>query len=119
MVKTTFRAIDFSSRIRRDMRIRILVPALMLVAAGCNSILDTSPKDTIPEATAISDAPSARAAVAGMYTSLQSLSSYGEELLEFGDLSSDNAENSGTYTSYSEADLNQLRSNNSTIEGQQ
>lgn len=97
------------------MRIRILVPALLLVASGCNSILDTSPKDTIPEKTAIADAPSARAALAGMYVALQSLSSYGEELVEFGDLSADNAYNSGTYTSYLEADLNQLRSNNSTI----
>jgi hypothetical protein len=97
------------------MRTRFLVPALLLVAFGCNGILDTKPKDTIPESTAISDAPSARGALAGMYTSLQSLSSYGEELVEFGDLSADNADNSGTYTSYLEADLNQLRSNNSTI----
>ena len=97
------------------MRIRILAPVLMLVASGCNSILDTSPKDTIPEKTAISDAPSARAAVAGMYTALQSTSSYGEEMVEFGDLSSDNAYNSGTFTSYLEADLNQLRSNNASI----
>lgn len=97
------------------MRIRLLVPALMLVAAGCNSILDTSPKDTVPESTAITDAQSARAALAGMYSALQSTNSYGEELIEFGDLSADNAYNSGTYTSYLEADLNQLRSNNSTI----
>jgi hypothetical protein len=97
------------------MRIRFLLPVLVLAAAGCNSILDTSPKDTIPEQSAISDAPSARAAVAGMYTALQSTSSYGEEMVEFGDLSSDNAYNSGTFTSYLEADLNQLRSNNASI----
>jgi len=97
------------------MRIRFLVPALMLVASGCNSILDTTPKDTIPEGTAISDAPSARSAVIGMYTSLQSTNSYGEELLEFGDLSSDNADNTGTFTSYLEADRNDLHSNNSSI----
>jgi len=115
MVNIISRISDFSVRIHRVMRIRLLVPALMLVASGCNSILDTSPKDTIPEATAISDAPSARAALAGMYTSLQSLSSYGEELVEFGDLSADNADNTGTYTSYLEADLNHLRSNNATI----
>jgi hypothetical protein len=87
----------------------------MLVAAGCNSILDTHPSSTIPEGTAISDAPSARAAVAGMYTSLQSTSSYGEELLEFGDLSSDNADNTGTFTAYLEADRNDLHSNNGSI----
>jgi hypothetical protein len=114
MVNTT-RSFDFTSRIHRVMRIRLLVPALMVVASGCNSILDTSPKDTIPEATAITDAPSARAAVAGMYTSLQSTNSYGEELLEFGDLSSDNADNTGTFTSYLEADRNDLHSNNASI----
>jgi starch-binding outer membrane protein, SusD/RagB family len=116
MVNTTQRSSDFTSRIHRVMRIRlIVVPALMLVAAGCNSILDTAPSATIPEATAITDAPSARAATAGMYTALQSTSSYGEELYEFGDLSSDNADNSGTFTSYLEADRNDLHSNNSSI----
>jgi hypothetical protein len=115
MVISANRTSDFSSRIHRVMRIRLLVPVMILVASGCNSILDTTPKDTIPEATAISDAPSARAALAGMYTSLQSTNSYGEELVEFGDLSSDNADNSGTFTSYLEADLNQLRSNNASI----
>ena len=97
------------------MRTIILAPALLFIAAGCNSVLDTTPKDRIPEATAISDAPSARAALAGMYTALQSTSSYGEELTEFGDLSADNADNSGTFTSYLEADDNQLKANNSTI----
>lgn len=98
------------------MRIRLLVvPALLLVAAGCNSILETTPSATIPEATAITDAPSARAATAGMYTALQSTSSYGEELYEFGDLSSDNADNTGTFTSYLEADRNDLHSNNASI----
>jgi hypothetical protein len=97
------------------MRIRFLVPALLLVASGCNGILDTTPKDTIPESNAISDAPSARAAVVGMYTSLQSTNSYGEELLEFGDLSSDNADNTGTFTSYLEADRNDLHANNASI----
>ena len=115
MVNTTLRTSDFSSRIHRVMRIRLIAPVLVLVAAGCNSILDTHPSTTIPEATAISDAPSARAAVAGMYTSLQSTSSYGEELLEFGDLSSDNADNTGTFTSYLEADRNDLHSNNASI----
>ena len=97
------------------MRVRFLVPVLMLVASGCNSILDTTPKNTIPESTSITDAPSARAAVVGMYTSLQSTNSYGEELLEFGDLSSDNADNTGTFTSYLEADRNDLHANNSSI----
>jgi hypothetical protein len=87
----------------------------MLVASGCNGILDTTPKDTIPESSSITNPQSARAAVVGMYTSLQSTNSYGEELLEFGDLSSDNADNTGTFTSYLEADRNDLHANNASI----
>jgi starch-binding outer membrane protein, SusD/RagB family len=115
MVKSMLSFPDSSSRYHRVMRTRLLVPVLILVAAGCNGLLETSPKDTVPEATAITDAASARSALAGMYSALQSTNSYGEELIEFGDLSSDNAYNSGTFTSYLEADLNHLRSNNSAI----
>jgi hypothetical protein len=98
------------------MRNRTLVPALLLaIAAGCNGPLDVKSKDTIPTETAISDSTSARAAIAGMYHGLQSLSSYGSDLPEVGDLSSDNAEFSGTSTSYGEIDDNQITAFNSSV----
>ena len=82
------------------MRNRILMPALLLaIVAGCDGPLDVKSKDTIPTETAITDSISAHAAVAGMYHGLQSLSSYGSDIPEVGDLSSDNAEFSGTSTS--------------------
>lgn len=99
------------------MRTRFLAPGLLLIAAlaACSNPLDVTPHGSVPDATAISDAPSARAAVAGMYAGLQSLSLYGEELVELGDLSADNAENSGTYTSYFEADDNALKATNAAV----
>jgi hypothetical protein len=98
------------------MRFRLTLSLLgIFAAAGCNGPLDVTPSGTVPVATAISDEPSARAALAGIYNGLQSTRSYGEELVEFGDLSADNAENSGTYTSYLEADRNDLHANNQTV----
>jgi hypothetical protein len=98
------------------MRFRILLmPIAIVIAVGCNGPLDVTPTGTVPTSTAITDAPSARAAIAGVYNGLQSTRSYGEELVEFGDLSADNAENSGTYTSYLEADRNDLHANNQTV----
>ena len=97
------------------MRTALLAPALLLLAAGCNSFLETKPSSTIPEGTAISDPASARAAVVGLYPTLQSTSSYGEELTEFGDVSADNTENSGFSANVLEADRNDLHSNNSSV----
>jgi hypothetical protein len=97
------------------MRIRILAAMLLLAAAACSNPLDVQPTTSIPDATAISDGPSAQAALTGAYNGLQSLSLYGEELVELGDLSADNALNSGTYTSYAEVDQNQLHANNTAV----
>src|SRR3569623_2583557 len=112
----TIRLYDFSSRMTTVMRNRTLMPALLLaIVAGCNGPLDVKPKNAIPTETAISDSSSARAAIAGMYHGLQSLSSYGSDLPEVGDLSSDNAEFSGTSTSYGEIDDNQISAFNTAV----
>lgn len=95
---------------------RLLMPALLLaIAAGCNGPLDVKPKNTVPTESAITDSTSARAAIAGMYHGLQSLSSYGSDIPEVGDLSSDNAEFSGTSTSYGEIDDNQISTFNTAV----
>jgi len=98
------------------MRNRILMPALLIAAAaGCNGILDVKSKNTVPTAASITDSASARAAIAGMYHGLQSLSTYGSDIPEVGDLSSDNAEFSGTSTSYGEIDDNQISTFNTAV----
>ena len=98
------------------MRNRFLMPALSIaIVAGCNGPLDVKPKNTVPTESAITDSTSARAAIAGMYHGLQSLSSYGSDIPEVGDLSSDNAEFSGTSTSYGEIDDNQISTFNTAV----
>ena len=98
------------------MRNRILMPALLLaMIAGCDGPLNVQSKNTIPTPDAITDSASARAAVAGMYHGLQSLSNYGSDVPELGDLSSDNAEFSGTSTSYGEIDDNQITVFNTAV----
>lgn len=98
------------------MRNRILMPALLIaIVAGCDGPLNVKSKDTIPTETAITDSTSARAAIAGMYHGLQSLSSYGSDIPEVGDLSSDNAEFSGTSTSFGEIDDNQISVFNTSV----
>lgn len=98
------------------MRNRILMPALLLaMIAGCDGPLNVQSKNTIPTPDAITDSASARAAVAGMYHGLQSLSNYGSDVPELGDLSSDNAEFSGTATSYGEIDDNQITVFNTAV----
>jgi starch-binding outer membrane protein, SusD/RagB family len=99
------------------MRLRILAPALMLLAAGCDSILDTDPVDRIPSERAITDAATARAALVGAYDAMQSTSYYGGSFLFFGDLPTDNARHFGTLTAYADADQNNLQANNGTVQG--
>jgi starch-binding outer membrane protein, SusD/RagB family len=98
------------------MRNRILMPALLLaMIAGCDGPLNVQSKDSIPTPEAITDSASAHAAIAGMYHGLQNLKNYGSDVPEVGDLSADNAEFSGTATSYGEIDDNQITVFNSAV----
>lgn len=107
---------DFPSRMTRIMRLRILIPALLLVAAaGCDSPLEVTPGGSIPEATAINDGPSAEAALVGAYASLRSLDYYGQTLPTLPELSSDNAEEEGTRTENAEADDHKLHADNGFV----
>ena len=90
---------------------------VLLCAAGCSSFLDVSPKTEVPADRAIVDATSARAAAAGIYDAMQSLSYYGGSFVEFMDLSGDDVWHTGTFTSYADADNNVLASDNTTVDG--
>ena len=101
------------------MRIRFaLAVALLPWLGGCNSILDTDPTDQLPDDKAITSAEGARTALTGAYSVLQDFDGqvyYSGDFIAFGDLSSDNADANGTFTSYAEADANQLRAANATV----
>jgi starch-binding outer membrane protein, SusD/RagB family len=92
-----------------------LTLAITLTLGGCNSLLDTSPTDRVPEDEAITSADGARAALTGAYEALESGSYYGGDFYLFGDLSSDNAIDVGTFNTYADADANQLTADNTTI----
>jgi hypothetical protein len=93
--------------------------ALSVLAAGCdtNELLTVPPATILDEEIAISDPASARAAVAGMYDALSNDFYYGEQIFTVGDLSADNTDRTGTFTSYSDIDRNALNSQNSAIKG--
>jgi hypothetical protein len=99
------------------MKLKTLRLAFLLVtAAGCESILDVAPINQVPEEAAIISPATARAAVAGLYDGLQSTSYYGGTFLHFADLSAEDVEHTGTFTTYREVDQNTITADNSSIE---
>jgi hypothetical protein len=93
----------------------------MLLAAGCNDVLDVHPINDTDASQAITTPAGARAAVAGLYDALQGTdveaSYYGGEMLFFGDLSADDVEHVGTFTTYRQIDQNDITSDNASVEG--
>lgn len=105
------------------MRLRQLAPAAallpLLAAAGCtpDKALSVQPTNVVAAPVAVTDAVSAGAAVAGMYTALQDASYYSTDFTVLGDLSGDNTRHSGTFITYRQADQNNLLADNGTIAG--
>lgn len=97
--------------------------AFLLVGslAACDSILDTNPPDRLPTEDAITDARGARASLAGAYDGLRGTAGaeyyYAAEFITLGDLSADNVVSVGISGPFDFADANELRSNNSSVEG--
>jgi len=94
---------------------------MTLFAAGCSNVLDVHPVNETDASQAITTPAGARAAVAGMYDALQGTdieaSYYGGEMLFFGDLSADDVEHTGTFTTYRQIDQNDITSDNLSVEG--
>ena len=100
------------------MKHKTLRLALLLVTvAACESILDVAPINQVPEDAAIISPVTARAAVAGLYDGLQGTNYYGGTFQHFGDLSAEDVEHTGTFTTYREVDQNTITADNSSIEG--
>src|SRR4051794_21567952 len=97
MVNTHMTSLLKSQKIP-TMRIKSLLLALPIALVACTNALDVPPTSSIPAETAISNAPGARAALIGAYAALQSGSYYGETIINFLEVASDNARASGTLT---------------------
>ena len=94
--------------------------AVLLSAAACNSFLDVKPVAELPRQQALTGPTSARAAVAGMYDALQDNTGqfyYSGDRVLFTDLSSDDVTWTGTFTTYADAEDNNLRSDNGDVRG--
>jgi hypothetical protein len=96
---------------------RLLAALTVAALAGCDSTLTVEPSTEVEESQAIIDAGSARSALAGAYDALQSGSYYGGNFLFFTELPSDNADHTGTFTSFADVDLYVTTADNTTIEG--
>jgi hypothetical protein len=94
----------------------VLCIAATLALGGCG-ILDTSPPDQLSTDKAIVTPGGARAALAGAYAGLQSGFYYGGTMTHFGDLYADNANHTGTFTSYQDAFLHAFFADNSDVTG--
>lgn len=95
------------------MRIALIpVFGLALALAGCNDLLETNPVNQVPTDEAITDAASARVALAGAYDGLQSLSFYGGDYIFFNDLYADNAFADGTFNDFGDAGAHSLLADN-------
>jgi len=104
------------------MRFRHLgaVAALTLAAAACNSFLDVKPIAELPREQALTGPTSARAAVVGMYDGLQDETGgyfYSGDYLFFRDVSSDDVDWTGTFTTFADAEDNNLRADNGDVRG--
>ncbi len=95
--------------------------SMLLLAAtlslGACSILDTSPPDQLSDDKAIKTPGGARAALAGAYNELQDGFYYGGTMTHFGDLLADNANHTGTFTSYQDGFLHDFDADNSDVTG--
>ncbi|MBC7897896.1 MAG: RagB/SusD family nutrient uptake outer membrane protein [Cytophagaceae bacterium] len=98
---------------RRSLAAAVAVFAL----AACDETLTVEPVNEVEVKEAIIDAVSARAALAGIYDALQDGSYYGGDFNFFLELPTDNAEHSGTFTTYADVDKHVTAADNSTIEG--
>ena len=94
----------------------LLLLAATLVLGACN-VLDTSPPDQLSDDKAIKTPGGARAALAGAYNELQDGFYYGGTMTHFGDLYADNANHTGTFTSYQDAFLHAFFADNSDVTG--
>lgn len=94
-----------------------LVLLASLALGACNSMLDTNPPDELSDDKTIQTPGGARAALAGAYNALQSGFYYGGTFTHFGDLYADNANHTGTFTSYQEAAQRAFFADNSDVTG--
>jgi len=99
------------------MRMHKALPAaiVLLLSAGCDNVLSTSPQSSIPADQIIVDSKSALGALTGAYDGLQSSSYYGLDIQLLGDLPADNSTWVGTYQFLGNIENNQIAPDNPEV----
>jgi starch-binding outer membrane protein, SusD/RagB family len=97
---------------------KIYISILLLIpfVSGCEKILNVEPTTSLNSQGVISNKATATGAVRGMYHTLQSASYYGQLVLVWGDLASDNLRHSGTFTTDQEVDANDVLPSNVSMQ---
>lgn len=98
------------------MRNKSLLLLSAIALGACSSVLDVSPTSSVASDVAIVDAVGARAALAGAYGGLIANGLYGHTIVDWTEVLSDNLQHVGTFDDYADADLNQLRADNNSVE---
>lgn len=101
---------------RMNTRLAIALAA-SLTLAGCKDFLDNAPPDQAAADDAIVTVAGARTALAGAYAAMQNGYYYGGTMIHFGDLYADNANHTGTFTSYQEAAARDFFADNGDVTG--
>lgn len=94
-----------------------LALAASITLVGCKDFLDNQPPDQIPADEALTSAVGARTALNGAYAAMQNGYYYGGTMTHFGDLYADNANHTGTFTSYQEAAARDFFADNGDVTG--
>lgn len=82
----------------------LILLAVLVLAAGCDSVLDTDPTASIDASQALQNERGVELAVTGAYSALQSENIYGQEYNMVPDLYADNLRFTGTFTNHGEFD---------------
>jgi len=96
------------------------IMAMAIATAACNNFLDVKPIAELPREQALTGPTSARAAVVGMYDGLQDETGgyfYSGDYVFFRDVSSDDVDWTGTFTTFADAEDNNLRPDNGDVRG--
>ena len=90
----------------------ILLFSLIAILTSCNEFLQEVPNDSIPSATAITNAGTARAAIIGAYDRVQGY--YASDYPTLGTITADNVVFNGTLSQYLQLDQNAIPTDNVT-----
>jgi len=82
----------------------LITIAVLVLAAGCDSVLDTNPTASIDASQALQNERGVELAVTGAYSALQTDNIYGQEYNMVPDLYADNLRFTGTFTNHAEFD---------------